>query len=72
MGRGTFPTALPRVFKFRSQEDPSNGQPCTRVPDQAVASEYWGQAPPDSAVATNLATLMVNMGAKGARCLAGV
>lgn len=26
----------------------------------------------DSAVATNLATLMVNMGAKGARCPAGV
>lgn len=30
------------------------------------------QTRPDSAVATNLATLMVNMGAKGARCPAGV
>lgn len=59
LGRGTFPTVLPRVLKPREPRGPKLQSP-------------GHQTQPDSTVATNLATLMVNMGAKGARCPAGV
>lgn len=68
--KGTFSIAAPGVLKLRSQEDPSRGQLCTQA--RQLLQSTGDQTQPGSAVATNLATLMVNMGAKGARCPTGV
>lgn len=65
-----FSAALPRVLKLRSQEDPSRCQPC--IQSKQLLQRTGDQTRPDSAMATTLATLMVNVGAKGARCPAGV
>lgn len=46
------------------------GQPCPQA--RQLLQSTGDQTQPNSAMATNLATLMVNMGAKGARCPAGM